>query len=119
MRSDSGTGSGLSRTLWTTENSAVLAPMHKASVSAAVSEKALSFHTSRRPTRMSLCMMHIDGERRGDVRWRDGRDHSILRDCEGLTLDALQAGTALATAETLSSTADATSHDTGSLARTP
>src|SRR5438132_6128351 len=53
MRSDSGTGSGRSRTLWTTENSAVLAPIHSASVSAAVIVNALSFHSSRRPTRIS------------------------------------------------------------------
>jgi hypothetical protein len=51
--SDSGTGSGRSRTLWTTENSAVLAPMHSASVSAAVSVNALSFHSRRNAWRMS------------------------------------------------------------------
>src|SRR5436190_14658802 len=53
MRSDSGTGSGRSRTLWTTENSAVLAPIHSASVSAAVIVNAFSFRNSRRPTRIS------------------------------------------------------------------
>src|ERR1700680_3056750 len=53
MRSDSGTGIGFSRTLWTMEKSAVLAPIHRASVSATVSVNALSFHNSRSPTRIS------------------------------------------------------------------
>jgi hypothetical protein len=51
--SESGTGSGRSKTLWTTENSAVLAPMHSASVNAAVRVNALSFHSKRKATRIS------------------------------------------------------------------
>src|ERR1051326_3760760 len=61
MRSDSGNGSGWSSTLWTTENSAVLAPIHTASVSTAVSVKTLSFHSRRNPTRRSFNTTELDG----------------------------------------------------------
>ena len=53
IRSGSGTGSGRSSTWWTTEKSAVLAPMQSASVGAAVRLKALSRASSRRPVRRS------------------------------------------------------------------
>src|SRR5262245_18996212 len=68
MRSDSGTFSGLSRTLWTTENSAVFAPMHSARVSAAVSVNALFLESIRRPTRRSFHMQTVDESARLDVR---------------------------------------------------
>src|SRR4051812_3500095 len=67
MRSDSGTGSGRSNTLWTTENSAVLAPMHSARVSAAVRVNALSRHSSRRPTRRSDSIVWVDVPGRPEV----------------------------------------------------
>ena len=48
-----GIASGLSNTPRTTEKSATFAPMHTASVSPAVTVKALSLHSSRTPTRRS------------------------------------------------------------------
>src|SRR5206468_11642369 len=54
-------------TLWTTENSAVLAPMQSASVSAAVIENALSLPSSRSPTRRSFHIKDVDDCNRGDV----------------------------------------------------
>src|SRR6266567_3522504 len=68
IRSDSGMDSGFSRTLWTTEKRAVLAPMQSASVSAAVIENALSFHSRRTPTRRSFHIKDVDEMRRRDVR---------------------------------------------------
>src|SRR5262249_41543754 len=65
MRPDSGTGSGRSRTLCTTENSAVFAPMHNASVSAAVTENGLSFHSSRTAPRRSRAISAPSGESGG------------------------------------------------------
>ena len=50
IRSESGIGSGRSRTLLTMENSATLAPMQSASVTATVAVKPRSFHSSRSPT---------------------------------------------------------------------
>src|SRR4051812_34377864 len=67
MRSDSGTGRGFSRTLWTTENRAVFAPMQSARVSAAVSVNALSRHRSRRPTRRSEIIRPVDVRRQTEV----------------------------------------------------
>src|SRR3954470_11221165 len=67
MRSDSGTGRGRSNTLWTTENSAVLAPMHSARVSAAVRVNALSRHSSRKPTRISDSIVWVDVRGRAEV----------------------------------------------------
>ena len=101
IRSDSGTGSGRSSTLWTTEKSAVFAPMHKASVSAAVSVNALSFHSSRRPTRISELILD-----RREIQVPVFRGYSMRRACEGSTLAARQAGMMLAMAETPSSSAD-------------
>src|SRR5438445_6474321 len=68
MRSDSGTDSGRSRTLCTTEKSAVFAPMHKASVNPAVMVNALSLASRRRPTRRSLLIGVFDGEQPRTVR---------------------------------------------------
>src|SRR5213593_4279494 len=68
IRSDSGIGSGFSRTLCTTENRAVFAPMHSASVSTAVIENALSFQRSRRPTRISFHIKEVDECGRNEVR---------------------------------------------------
>src|SRR6188508_1145869 len=53
-RSGSGRASGLSSTPRTTEKSAAFAPMHTASVNAAVAVNALSFQRRRRLTRKSL-----------------------------------------------------------------
>src|SRR5262245_23812253 len=56
MRSESGTGSGLKRTPWMTENRAVLAPMQIARVRSAASVKPRSRRRRRRPKRMSSRM---------------------------------------------------------------
>src|SRR3954454_13915072 len=69
MRSDSGTGSGRSSTLWTTENNAVFAPMQTASVSAAVTVKAESFQRRRRATRTSDSIRMVDVKRGPSVRF--------------------------------------------------
>src|SRR2546430_16855458 len=61
MPSASGNGSGRSSTWWTTENSAVFAPMHIASVSVAVTVNAVSFQSRRRPRRRSENIWAFDG----------------------------------------------------------
>src|SRR5262249_8298106 len=114
MRSDSGTGSGRSSTLWTTENSAVFAPMQTASVSAAVSVNAGSFQSSRSATRRSATIRHLDENAAVQVRAPRGGGYSIRNAAVGSTREARRAGTKLASADTASSTAAALSHDTGS-----
>src|SRR5262249_38827976 len=56
MRSESGTGKGLSRTDWTIAKIAVLAPMQIASVSIAVAAYVRSFHSNFTPNCMSRIM---------------------------------------------------------------
>src|SRR5262245_5816142 len=53
MRSESGTGSGVSKTEFTIVKIAVLAPIHTANVSIAVAAYPRSFHNTFNPKRMS------------------------------------------------------------------
>src|SRR5262249_37996712 len=117
------------------ENSAVFAPMHSASVSAAVRVNALSFQSSRRPTRRSDIIRTLDANR---VRWvrsvpgvRRARPlrgqtsdfklltYSVLSASDGCTRAARQAGIKLARAETPSRIAAAPPHEMGSLLAMP
>src|SRR5437870_4158239 len=105
--------------------------MHSASVSAAVNVNALSFQSSRKPTRRSFCMTKVDENDRGGV--QEGRHagrplqglamrrslndvgadrrvrpvadqpYSVRRATDGSTRAARQAGMRLARLETPSS----------------
>src|SRR4029079_2728176 len=68
MRSESGTARGRSRTWYTPEKRAVFAPMHSASVAAAVSVNALSFASIRTASLRSDVIRLVDGNRCADVR---------------------------------------------------
>src|SRR5262245_7794459 len=78
MRSASGNGRGRSRTCSTTEKSAVLAPKQTARVNAAVIVNALSFHSSRSPTRTSFNIRTSDGFGGSRVRGVEGSGFRVL-----------------------------------------
>src|SRR5438045_8199452 len=59
IRSECGNGSGRSSTVRTTEKSAVFAPMHSASVAAAVMVNALSFQRSEEHTSELQSLRHL------------------------------------------------------------